>query len=194
LPERSPIELDSSETLFSVLTALNSCGYDQDLTISDATRSNVRAEVQRVLQDSEEAEAARTELCEFYQTHTADRNTNRSLSPYISLALYMDGPPHFKPRTKEEDLPPDAAAITAFGTMLERFYDKARLHSIWERHRKDYAAAMNGITNRWPRWCLIRDLFEAALGAIFRARFTIYLDFMGSRMNRMRGTTGRIIT
>jgi len=87
--ERSPITLDSSETLFSVLTALNSCGYDQDLTTSDATRSNVRAEVQRVLAESEDAEAARTALCEYYQSHTPERNTNHSLSPYISLALWM---------------------------------------------------------------------------------------------------------
>jgi len=99
--ERVPITLDSSETVFSVLTALNACGYDQDLTTSDATRSNVRAEVQRVLRESQEAEAARSALCEFYQTHTPERNTNRSLSPYISLALYMDGPPHFVPRVKE---------------------------------------------------------------------------------------------
>jgi hypothetical protein len=181
LPERSPIELDSSETLFSVLTALNSCGYDQDLTISDATRSNVRAEVQRVLQDSEEAEAARTALCEFYQMHTADRNTNRSLSPYISLALYMEGPPHFRPRIKEEDLPPDAAAITAFGTVLERFYDKARLHSIWERHRSDYAAAMNRYHEPLAKMVFDTEIYLKQPSAQYLGRrFTIYLDFMGS--------------
>ena len=92
---QSQITLDSSETIFSVLTALNACGYDQDLTISDATRSNVRAEVQRNLRDSEEAEAARTALCEFYQDHVASKDANRNLSQYISLALYMDGPAAF---------------------------------------------------------------------------------------------------
>ena len=122
---QSPITLDSSETIFSVLTALNACGYDQDLNSSDATRLNVRAEVQRHLQESEEAQAALSALCEFYQKHTPDRNTNRSLAPYISLALYMDGPPHFVPRLKEEELPPDAAAIMGFGTVLEHFYEKA---------------------------------------------------------------------
>jgi len=41
--ERStPITLDTSETVFSVLTALNSCGYDQDLTTSDARRGRKR--------------------------------------------------------------------------------------------------------------------------------------------------------
>lgn len=181
-PGRStPITLESSETIFSVLTALNSCGYDQDLTISDATRSNVRAEVQRVLSESEEAEGARTALCEFYQTHTPDRNNNRSLSPYISLALYMDGPPHFVPRTKEEDLPPDAATITAFGALLERFYEKAGLHSIWERHRIDYAAAMNRYHELLAKMVFDTEIYLKLQSSQYLGRrFTIYLDFMGS--------------
>jgi tetratricopeptide (TPR) repeat protein len=178
---RSPITLDNSETLFAVLTALNSCGYDQDLTISDVTRSNVRNEVQRVLAESEEAEAARTALCEFYLTHTEERNTNRSLSPYISLALYMDGPPHFLPRMKEEDLPPDAAGVADFGTFLERFYEKAGLHSIWERHRNDYAAAMNRYHEPLAKMVFDTEIYLKQLSSQYLGRrFTIYLDFMGS--------------
>ncbi|MGB0024574.1 MAG: hypothetical protein WBP65_22360, partial [Candidatus Sulfotelmatobacter sp.] len=177
----SPIALDSSETLFAVLTALNSCGYDQDLTISDATRSNVRAEVQRVLAGSGEAEAARTALCEFYQTHTPDRNTNRSLSPYISLALYMDGPPHFAPRIKEEDLPPDAYSIVAFGTELEHFYEKVGLHSIWERHRNDYRAMMNRYHEPLAKMVFDTEIYlKQPSSQYLGRRFTIYLDFMGS--------------
>lgn len=164
-----------------MLTALNSCGYDQDLTISDATRSNVRAEVQRVLSESEEAEGARTALCEFYQTHTPERNTNRSLSPYLSLALYMDGPPHFVPRTKEEDLPPDAAPLSGFGALLERFYDKVGLHSIWERHRKDYAAAMNRYHEPLAKMVFDTEIYLKLQSSQYLGRrFTILLDFMGS--------------
>jgi len=178
---RTPIALDSSETIFAVLTALNACGYDKDLTTSDATRSNVRAEVQRVLSESEEAEASRTALCEFYQGHTPDRNTNRSLSPYLSLALYMDGPPHFVPRTKEEDLPPDANAIALFGTLLEHFYDKAGLHSIWERHRNDYAAAMKRYHEPLAKMVFDTEIYLKQPSAQYLGRrFTIYLDFMGS--------------
>ena len=179
--ERSPIALDSSETLFSVLTALNTCGYDQDLTISDATRSNVRAEVQRVLAESEDAETTRTALCDFYQSHTVERNTNRSLSPYISLSLYMDGPPHFAPRVKEDDLPPDAAAITGFGTLLEHFYEKVGLHSIWERHRKDYAALMNRYHEPLAKMVFDTEIYlKQPSSQYLGRRFTIYLDFMGS--------------
>jgi tetratricopeptide (TPR) repeat protein len=177
----TPIQLDSSETIFSVLAALNTCGYDMDLDTSDPVRRNVRAEMQRVLDRSEEAEASRTALCEFYQTHTPDRNTNRSLSPYISLALYVDGPPHFRPRTKEEDLPPDADAITLYGQLLESFYEKVGLHSIWERHRGDYTAAMNRYHELLAKMVFDTEIYLKLQSSQYLGRrFTIYLDFMGS--------------
>jgi tetratricopeptide (TPR) repeat protein len=178
---QSAITLDSSETIFAVLTALNACGYDQDLTISDATRSNVRAEVQRNLRDSEEAEAARTVLCEFTQNHVASKDANRNLSQYISLALYMDGPPHFAPRVKEDDLPPDAALIAGYGKLLEEFYAKAKLHSIWERHRNDYAAAMRRYHEPLAKMVFDTEIYlKQPSSQYLGRRFTIYLDFMGS--------------
>jgi hypothetical protein len=178
---QSPITLDSSETIFSVLAALNTCGYDQDLTISDPTRSNVRAEVQRNLRGSEEAEAARTALCEFYQGHMASSDVNRNLSQYISLALYVDGPPHFLPRTKEEDLPPDASLIAGFGRLLEAFYEKAGLHSIWERHRADYTAAIRRYHEPLAKMVFDTEIYlKQPSSQYLGRRFTIYLDFMGS--------------
>ena len=33
----------------------------------------------------------------------------------MSLALYLQGPPHFLPKVKEDEMPPDAAPIAAFG-------------------------------------------------------------------------------
>jgi tetratricopeptide (TPR) repeat protein len=178
---QSLITLDSSETIFSFLTALNACGYDQDLTISDATRSNVRAEVERVLRESAEAEAARTAVCEFVQKHVASKDANRNLSQYISLALYVDGPPHFVPRLKEEELPPDAAAITAFGALMERFSEKVGLHSIWERHRNDYAAAMRRYHEPLAKMVFDTEIYlKQPSSQYLGRRFTVYLDFMGS--------------
>lgn len=177
----TPITLDNSETIFSVLTALNACGYDQDLAISDVTRSNVRAEVQRNLQGSAEARAAEAAVCDFYQRHVATRDANRNLSQYISLALYMDGAPHFMPRMKEEELPPDAAVIAGFGTLMEHFYDKAGLHSIWERHRRDYADAVRRYHEPLAKMVLDTEVYLKQPSSQYLGRtFTIYLDFMGS--------------
>jgi tetratricopeptide (TPR) repeat protein len=178
---QSLIVLDSNETIFSMLAALNTCGYDQDLTISDPVRSTVRAELQKNLLNSPDAEAARTALCEFYQGHVASSDPNRNLSQYLSLALYVDGPPHFLPRTKEEDLPPDASAIALFGKLLEPFYEKAGLHSIWERHRNDYAAAMKRYHEPLQKMVFDTEIYlKLPSSQYLGRRFTIYLDFMGS--------------
>lgn len=178
---QTPITLESSETIFSVLAALNACGYDQDLTISDATRSNVRAEVQKNLRESTEAQGALSSLCDYYQSHVASKDQNRNLSQYISLALYMDGPPHFMPRLKVEELPPDAAAIAPFGAVLEHFYEKADLHSIWERHRNDYAAAMRRYHEPLAKMVFDTEVYLKQPSSQYLGRtFTIYLDFMGS--------------
>jgi tetratricopeptide (TPR) repeat protein len=179
---QSAITLDSSETIFAVLAALNACGYDQDLTISDAVRSNVRAEMQRNLRESEDAEGARTALCDFAQNHVASRDANRNLSQYISLALFMDGPPHFAPRVKEDDLPPDAVLITGFGSLLERFYEKVGLHSIWMHHRNDYSAAMRRYHEPLAKMVFDTEIYlkQPSSSQYLGRRFTIYLDFMGS--------------
>ncbi|MGA8765289.1 MAG: hypothetical protein WB562_20645 [Candidatus Sulfotelmatobacter sp.] len=175
------ITLDTSETIFSVLTALNACGYDDDLTISDATRVNVRFEVQRNLKESDEGQAALATLCDFYQNHLAGKSTTRSLSQYISLALFEQGPPHFLPRVKEEEMPPDAAQVAAFGAVLEHFYDKAGLHGIWERHRNNYAAMIDRYHAPLAKMVFDTEIYLKLASSQYLGRtFTIYLDFMGS--------------
>src|SRR5579863_7341158 len=175
----SPITLDTSETLFAVLTAMNACGYDVDLTISDAQRLNIRAEVQRNIQGSEEAEASRTEMCEWYQGHRG-RDTAHDLSQYVSLALYLQGPPHFLPRVKEDELPPDAVPIGGFSALLEKFYDKAGLHGIWERHRANYAALVDRYHVPLAKMVFDTDIYlKMQSGGFLGRTFTVYLDFMG---------------
>jgi tetratricopeptide (TPR) repeat protein/outer membrane biosynthesis protein TonB len=176
-----PITLDTSETIFSVLTALNACGYDQDLAISEPTRTRVRAEVERNIRSSGDAQAAQSQVCDFIDRHVASRDSNRNLSQYISLALYMDGAPHFMPRTKEEDLPPDAGAIAGLGTLLEKFYDKAGIHGIWERHRFEYLAAVRRYHEPLAKMVFDTEVYLKQPSAQYLGRtFTVYLDFMGS--------------
>jgi hypothetical protein len=175
----NPITLDTSETVFAVLTAMNTCGYDVDLNISDAQRLNIRAEVQRNLQGSDEAEAARTTMCEWYQAHRG-RDAAHDLSQYVSLALYLQGPPQFLPRVKEDELPPDAVPIAAFGALLEKFYDKAGLHGIWERHRTNYAALVERYHVPLAKMVFDTDIYlRMQSGGFFGRTFTVFLDFMG---------------
>jgi tetratricopeptide (TPR) repeat protein len=120
-------------------------------------------------------------VCDFYLNHVASKDPNRNLSQYISLALYVDGPPHFMPRLKVEELPPDAAAIVSFGAVLEHFYEKAGLHSIWEHHRNDYAAAIRRYHEPLAKMVLDTEIYLKQPSSQYLGRtFTIYLDFMGS--------------
>ncbi len=175
----NPISLDTSETLFAVLTALNTCGYDVNLTDSDAQRLNIRAEVQKNLAGSEEAQGTMTTMCDWYQAHRG-KDPAHDLSKYVSLALYLQGPPHFLPRVKEEEMPPDAAPIAAFGAVLERFYDKAGLHGIWERHRTNYAALMERYHVPLAKMVFDTDIYlKMQSGGYLGRTFTVYVDFLG---------------
>ena len=175
----TPITLDTSETLFAVLTAMNSCGYDIDLNISDAQRVNVRFEVQRNIRGSDEGQAALGALCDWYQAHRG-KDPTHDLSQFVSLALYLQGPPNFMPRVKEDDMPPDAAPIAGFGALLEKFYDKASLHSIWEAHRADYAAMVARYHVPLQKMVFDTDIYlKLQSGGYLGRTFTIVLDFMG---------------
>ncbi|HET9408599.1 MAG TPA: DUF4932 domain-containing protein [Candidatus Sulfotelmatobacter sp.] len=177
--QSSPISLDTSETIFSVLTGLNVCGYDQNVNVSDAERSNIRADVQRNLRNSEEAQTTANTLCEFYQSHRG-KDPAHDLSQYLSLALYLEGPPHFLPKVREDELPPDAAPLTGFAAILERFYDKAGLHQIWQRHQASYAALANRYHQPLSKMVFDAEIYLKLASSTYLGRtFTIYLDFMG---------------
>src|SRR5258706_13946717 len=63
------VSLDTSETLFTVLTAINTCGYDQELNASDPLRGQIRAEVAKAVQNTPTAQDALAPMCEFYREH-----------------------------------------------------------------------------------------------------------------------------
>jgi hypothetical protein len=132
------VSLETSETLFTVLTAINTCGYDQELNVSDPLRSEIRSEVAKVVEDAPGAKDAVAELCAAYRQHQMPDAT-RDLSQYVSLALYLDEPPTFTLKAKQAELPPDAARLVDIPPLLQAFYEKAGLHAIWQRHRARYA-------------------------------------------------------
>src|SRR6201987_6543643 len=65
----SQVSLDSSETLFTVLTAINACGYDQELNSSDPLRANIRSAVTKAIEGSDEARETANNMCAFYLEH-----------------------------------------------------------------------------------------------------------------------------
>jgi len=130
LAENTPnVSLDTSETLFTVLTAINTCGYDQELSASDPLRAQIRSEVAKAVQNTPGAQDALAPMCEFYREHQPP-DSSRDLAQYVSLALYLQDPPTFTPKVKQAELPPEASSIAGFVPLMQAFYDKAGLHAI----------------------------------------------------------------
>ena len=174
------VSLETSETLFTVLTAINTCGYDQELSASDPLRAQIRSEVARAVQSTPGAQDTVVPLCAFYREHQAT-DPSRDLTPYVSLALYLGEAPTFTPKEKEAELPPDAAAVAGFVSFLQPFYEKAGLHAIWERHRERYNELTQIYHDPLAKMTFDTEIYLKMASAGYLGRqFTIYLDAMGA--------------
>ena len=179
--ETSPkVALDNNEALFTVLTALNACGYDSELKASDPQRVQIRAQVAKAVEASAEAKESTAIMCQFYADHQP-ADPARTLAQYVSLALYLEAPPGLSLKVKEADLPPDASYVSGFVPLIQKFYVEAGLHAIWARHQVAYS----DLTARYHE-PLAKVLFDAEVylklpSAGFLGRtFTVLLDPMGA--------------
>ena len=135
---QSRATLDVSETLFSVVAAMNVCGYDQELQSSSPIRMEVRADMVEASKSPAAAAAAR-EMCRFYRDHQQG-DAAHDLAQYVSLALNLGPPPEFAPKLPESDLPPDAGYVLGFVPLLKAYDAVANLHAIWQKHQPEYLA------------------------------------------------------
>src|ERR1700678_1547082 len=131
------ISLQNSEALFYIAAALNACGYDQGLAVSDPLRQQVREQVNQALQASSDAREAHEHICSFIEQHRLS-NTGSDLAQYISLALFITPPPDLAPSAQGADLPPDASGVENILPLLRRFAQLVDLHVIWLHVRPQY--------------------------------------------------------
>jgi len=174
------VSLDTNETLFTVLTAINACGYDSELNISEPLRVQIRAEVAKATQTFDQAKEETQVLCQFYRDHV-HADPSRTLAQYVSLALFLDAPPTFQLKVKEADLPPDALQVAGIAPIIQKFYDVAGLHNIWQHHQDAYSA----FTARYHE-PLSKVLFDTEIylklpsAGYLGHSFTVYIDPMGA--------------
>jgi tetratricopeptide (TPR) repeat protein len=177
---RPQVSLETSETLFTVLTSINTCGYDQELNSSDPLRAEIRAEVAKAVQNTAGAQEVITPMCASYRQHQGS-DSSRDLSQYVSLALYLDEPPTFAPKVKPAELPPDAAVVADFVPMMRAFYEKVGLHAIWERHRARYAQLMEVYHAPLAKMTFDTEIYLKMPSSGYLGRqFTILMDAMGA--------------
>lgn len=120
-------QLDASPSLFTVMAAINSAGYDADLGSPNNSplRARIRQEIARRNPPS------LTAIREFVAKHKHGNET-AELGQYISFALASSGPPAFAFRQRDVDIPPDASALTGLSPLLAAFYKEAGIEELWK--------------------------------------------------------------
>jgi tetratricopeptide (TPR) repeat protein len=122
-------QLDGSPTLFAVMAAINAAGYSAELSSPNNSplRDQVRSEILRKNPPS------LAELKQFFESHRkrgAGADT-AELSQYISYALTVEGPPDFKFKKRDVDIPPDVVPLKSLSPLLAQFYKEAGIEEMW---------------------------------------------------------------
>ena len=147
------IEFTADIRLFAVMAALNAAGFDYETQGKEM--SAIRVKVRDKLQDLEPTLLQR--LNSFYETHqTIPEEVDRQ-APYVSLALLLGGPPDFKAKVPEDDMPSDARHVRGFEPLVEEVFKQARLGELWERYEAEYAEEMNSYQP------VVKDVAEESL-------------------------------
>ena len=77
----SAVSLETSESLFQIAAALNTCGYDNGLETSLPVRAAVRYDTGKAVAESPAAARSQQALCGYIQSHTLGGAQN--LSAYL---------------------------------------------------------------------------------------------------------------
>ncbi len=136
-PAGPEISLQTSESLFYVAAALNSCGYDDGLEESDPVRARVRQQMNEALEASAAAQNVHDKLCQFITQHRLS-DASHDLAQYVSLALYLTPPPALTTEVEGADLPPESTQVMDILPLLRQFGEAINLHQIWVSNRAAY--------------------------------------------------------
>jgi tetratricopeptide (TPR) repeat protein len=127
------LSLDSNETLFCVMAAINAAGYDEGMNLPD--NSPLRKQVRDYLA-SKHIEVL-PELKQYYRRHM-QKTGLQDLSQFTSYAFSVTGPPDFAWKGRDVDIPPDALALDGFQPLMIDFYNQANLGELWRRVQREY--------------------------------------------------------
>jgi tetratricopeptide (TPR) repeat protein len=124
-------QLDASPSLFTVMAAINSAGYDADL--GSPNNSPLRAAIRQEIAKRNPPSLAA--IRDFVAQHKHGNET-AELAQYISFALASSGPPNFAFKQRDVDIPPDASALTGLSPLLAKFYTEAGIDDLWKRSQR----------------------------------------------------------
>jgi tetratricopeptide (TPR) repeat protein len=174
----SAITLETSEPLFYLAAALNTCGYDAGLAQSSPVRAKVRAEINEELANSAPARDARDALCVYIREHALN-DSGRSLAQYVSLALYLGPPPMLTPTVDETELPPDSTQVVSILPLVRTFAEAVHLEALWFEHHPEYEGFVDRIHDPMTKMVLDTNIYlHLPVSSYEGRRFLVLLEPM----------------
>jgi len=169
-------QLDASQTLFSVLAAINAGGYDTDL--ASAANHPLRAMIRKELASRNLSVVP--ELKYFVAKHKK-KDPAADLGQYISFALAVKGPPDFEYKFRKVDLPPDVEGLEGFSELMVRFHREANIDELWQQAQPFFDKAIERYHEPVSQAVLevngyLRSVTSGAIGR----RFQIFIDLLGA--------------
>ena len=170
-------QLDASQSLFTVMAALNAVGYDAEV----ASPNN------HPLRDAIRAELAKrnipslARIKEFYLEHQK-KNDLLEARQYVSFALAVNGPPDFAFKVREIEIPPEAAALRDLAPLLTAFYKEANIEDLWNRSQGAFDQYIERYHEPVAQAVLqVNSYLRNETGATYLGRrFQIYIDLLGA--------------
>jgi tetratricopeptide (TPR) repeat protein len=175
-PQPQEGQLDGSQTLFTVLAAINAAGYDANLASN--ANSPVRKQVRDVIAgkhlDSVEA------LKKFFAGHHQD-DPEAELSQYISFALTLEGPPDFQFWLPSQEIPPDVHKLDGLNELIANFYKEAGIEDLWKQSQPALDLAITAYHGGVTQALLETNAYLRNPTSGFRGRrFQVYVDLLGA--------------
>lgn len=168
-------QLDASESVFTVMAAINAAGYDTGI---DSPSNHPLRQVMR-----RELAARKVPCLEELKTFFADhrrKNPELEYGQYLSFALSTSGPPTFEFRTVMNEVAPDAAALEGLGPLLTRFYREADISTLWQKSQP----AFDELIARYhlPVTAAVTEVngYLRSTGSTLGRRFQIFVDPLGA--------------
>jgi tetratricopeptide (TPR) repeat protein len=175
-PKQQEGQLDGSQTLFTVLAAINAAGYDANLdsNANSPLRKQVREAIAQKHLDSVEA------LKKFFADHHQE-DPEAELSQYISFALSLEGPPDFQFWLPSQEIPPDVHKLDGLNELIANFYREAGIEELWKQSQPALNHVIETYHGGVTRALLETNAYLRNPTSGFRGRrFQIYVDLLGA--------------
>jgi tetratricopeptide (TPR) repeat protein len=175
-PAGPMISLVSLEPVFFMAATLNACGYDEGLEESAPVRKHVRDEMNAAMAKSEDARAKRDKVCLYIAQHRLT-GSERDISQYISLALYLSPPPALETTVELPEMPPDSTQVVEIVPLLKDFAQAIDLHGIWLSVRRTYDDETNRLHDPLSKMIVSTNLYLKMPASTYEGRrFVVVIE------------------